>query len=214
MDAAKVAKTGREAGILVCRECHKIHYYIPGVAQQCVRCGAHLHQRKPDSLLRTWAFLLTSAILFIPANVLTIMNVSYFGSNEPSTIMGGVVLLVEMKSYAVALVVFIASILVPSFKIFGIFLILWSLKHDIRVSDRQRVRMFRFIEFIGRWSMLDIFVISILAALVNIAGIAVTTAGPAATAFGATVVMTMITANSFDTRLLWDYQHPATEKKH
>lgn len=198
--------TGRQAGLVVCKECHRVHRYIPDAQMECIRCGAALHQRKPDSLRRTWAFLITSAILFIPANLLTIMNVSYFGSNDPSTIMGGVVVLVQMKSYAVALVVFVASIVVPVFKIFGIFLILLSLKHEIRISDRQRVRMFRFIEFIGRWSMLDIFVISILAALVNISGLAVITAGPAATAFGATVVMTMITANTFDTRLLWDYQ--------
>jgi paraquat-inducible protein A len=201
------AMTGREAGLVVCRECHRVHRFIPEVEMECSRCGAPLHQRKPDSLIKTWAFLITSAMLFIPANLLTIMNVSYFGSNDPSTIMGGVAILVQMKSYSVALVVFIASIVVPTFKITGIFLILLSLKHEIRISDRQRIRMFRFIEFIGRWSMLDIFVISILAALVNISGIAVITAGPAATAFGATVAMTMITANTFDTRLLWDYQH-------
>ena len=199
--------TGKQAGLVVCKECHRVHHFVPDVEMDCTRCGANLHQRIPNSLARTWALLITSAILFIPANVLTIMNVSYFGDDDPSTIMGGVVILVQMKSYAVALVVFIASIVVPAFKIFGIFLILLSLKHETRISYRQRIRMFRFIEFIGRWSMLDIFVISILVALVNISGLAVISAGPAATAFGATVVMTMITANAFDTRLLWDYQN-------
>jgi paraquat-inducible protein A len=111
-----------------------------------------------------------------------------------------------MGSYSVALVVFTASVVVPVFKMLGIAMILLSLKYKLNLSDKQRVRMFRFIEFIGRWSMLDIFVISILAALVNIKGVAVISAGIAATAFGGVVVLTMLAANSFDTRLLWDYK--------
>lgn len=196
--------TGKESGLVLCAECHTIHHHIPDADQQCSCCGAELHQRKPDSLNRTWSLLITSIILFIPANTLTIMNVAYFGKNDPSTIMGGVILLLQMDSYAVAFVVFVASVVVPLFKMIGIIMILLSLKYRINITDRQRIRMFRFIEFIGRWSMLDIFVISILAALVNISGVAVITAGPAATAFGSVVVLTMLSASSFDTRLLWD----------
>ena len=198
--------TGKKAGLVLCTECHSIHHYISQVDQQCSRCGADLHQRKPDSLNRTWALLISSMILFIPANILTIMNVVYFGQDDPSTIIGGVILLLQMGSYSVAFVVFVASILVPVFKMIGILMILLSLKYQINITDRQRIRMFRFIEFIGRWSMLDIFVISILAALVNINGVAVITAGNAATAFGCVVVLTMLAASSFDTRLLWDYK--------
>ncbi len=198
--------TGKESGLVLCAECHTIHHNIPDADQQCSCCGAELHQRKPDSLNRTWALLITSVILFIPANTLTIMNVAYFGKDDPSTIMGGVILLLQMGSYAVAFVVFVASVVVPLFKMIGILMILLSLQYQINITDRQRIRMFRFIEFIGRWSMLDIFVISILAALVNISGVAVITAGPAATAFGSVVVLTMLAASSFDTRLLWDYK--------
>ena len=178
----------------------------------CSRCGAELHQRKPDSLNRTWALLITSIILFIPANTLTIMNVIYFGQDDPSTIIGGVILLLQMGSYSVAFVVFAASVLVPLFKMIGILMILLSLKFKINLSDKQRITMFRYIDFIGRWSMLDIFVISILAALVNISGVAVITAGSAATAFGAVVVLTILAANSFDSRLLWDYKKNVQKK--
>jgi len=199
-------RSGKEAGLVLCSDCHTIHQYIPDTAMKCSRCGAQLHQRKPDSLNRTWALLIASIILFIPANTLTIMNVIYFGRDDPSTIMGGVILLLQMGSYPVAFVVFTASILVPLFKMTGILMILLSLTLNINLSDSQRIKMFRIIDFIGRWSMLDIFVISILAALVNINGIAVITAGSAATAFGAVVLLTIIAANSFDTRLLWDYK--------
>lgn len=197
-------RSGKEAGLVLCTECHTIHHYIPSVILHCSRCGAELHQRKPDSLNRTWALLIASVIMYIPANMLMIMNVIYFGQEEPSTIMGGVILLIQMGSYPVAFVVFTASIMVPFFKMTGILMILLSLKFDLNISDAHRIKMFRFIEFIGRWSMLDIFVISILAALVNISGVAVITAGSAATAFGTVVLLTMMAANSFDPRLLWD----------
>lgn len=196
--------TGKEAGLVLCAECHTIHKNVPDVEQECRCCGAELHQRKPNSIHRTWALLITSVLLFIPANSMTIMNIAYFGKDDPSTIMGGVIILLQLGSYAVAFVVFVASVIVPLFKMIGILMILLSLKYSINITDVQRIRMFRFIEFIGRWSMLDIFVISILAALVNISGLAVITPGPAATAFGSVVVLTMLAANTFDTRLLWD----------
>jgi len=208
-----VSRTGKDAGLVLCAECHTIHHNIMNVDQQCSCCGAELHQRKPDSLNRTWALLITSVILFIPANALTIMDVVTFGKADPSTIMGGVILLIQLGSYPVAFVVFVASIIVPLFKMIGILMILLSLKYKINITDRQRIRMFRFIEFIGRWSMLDIFVISILAALVNISGVAVITAGPAATAFGSVVVLTMLAASSFDTRLLWDCKQESFQQE-
>jgi len=197
-------QSGKKAGLVSCGDCHNIYRYVPNVDMHCHCCGAPLYQRKPDSLNRTWALLLSSIILFLPANMLTIMNVTYFGQDDPSTIIGGVILLIQLGSYPVAFVVFVASVVVPLFKMIGIIIILLSLKLNVHLSDKQRIRMFRFIEFIGRWSMLDIFVISILAALVNISGVAVITAGGAATAFGAVVLLTMLAANSFDTRLLWD----------
>jgi paraquat-inducible protein A len=198
------AITGRESGLVLCHDCHTVHHYHPGEKQHCNRCGAELHLRKENSINRTLALLITSMILFIPANTMTIMNVTYFGREDPSTIIGGGITLIQLGSYAVAFVVFVASVLVPVFKMIGITLILLSLTRNVNMTDRQRIIMFRIIDFIGRWSMLDIFVISILAALVNISGVAVITAGPAATSFGTVVVLTMLAANSFDTRFLWD----------
>ncbi len=205
MDARKPV-TGKEAGLVLCTECHNIYRNVPDTVQHCKCCNAELHQRKPDSINRTWAYLIAAMILYVPANTMMIMNVAYFGVDDPSTIMGGVILLMQLGSHSVAFVVFVASVVVPLFKMIGIILILFSLKYKINLPDRQRIKMFRFIEFIGRWSMLDIFVISILAALVNISGVAEITAGPAATAFGSVVVLTMLSASSFDTRLLWDYK--------
>lgn len=210
--AAKVT-TGKQAGLVLCSECHTIHHHVADIVQQCDCCGAELHQRKVNSLNRTWALLITSIILFFPANMLTIMNVTSLGVEEPSTILGGVIILIQLGSYSVAFVVFVASIVVPLFKMIGIMLILLSLKYQINMTDLQRIRMFRFIEFIGRWSMLDIFVISILAALVNISGVAVITAGPAATAFGSLVVITMLAANCFDARFLWDYKAQGKQER-
>ena len=204
--------TGKQAGLVLCSECHTIHHHLDEVRKKCSCCGADLHQRKPDSINRTLALLITSMILFIPANTMTIMNVTYFGRDDPSTIIGGVIILLQIGSYSVAFVVFVASIIVPLFKMIGILMILLSLKYRLNMTDRQRIRMFRFIEFIGRWSMLDIFVISILAALVNISGVAVITAGHAATAFGTVVVLTMLAANTFDTRLLWDFKEEVSDK--
>jgi len=210
--SAEKVTTGKQAGLVLCSDCHTIHHHIADIDQQCNCCGAELHQRKVNSLNRTWALLITSIILFFPANMLIIMNVTSLGVEDPSTILGGVILLIQLGSYPVAFVVFAASIVVPLFKMIGIMLILLSLKYQINMTDLQRIRMFRFIEFIGRWSMLDIFVISILAALVNISGVAVITAGPAATAFGSLVVITMLAANSFDTRLLWDQKTEGKKK--
>jgi len=200
--------SGKDEGLVLCTECHTVHHYISDETMHCSVCGAEIQQRKPDSINRTWALLITSILCFIPANILTIMNVIYFGQDDPSTIIGGVILLIQLGSYAVAFVVFTASVVVPVFKMLGILMILLSLKFKINLSDYQRIKMFRFIKFIGRWSMLDIFVISILATLVNISGVAVITAGNAATAFGLVVLLTMLAANSFDTRLLWDYKIP------
>ena len=162
-----------DAGLLVCHECHQINPVEEGARHQyCSRCGGQVHARRPNSLVRTWALLLTSAILYIPANLLPIMTVNSLGKGAPATIMGGVVELVHLGMLPIAAVVFIASILVPTFKLVGIALLLYSVQRHQPMSARQRILMYRFIEWIGRWSMLDIFVIAILVALVNFGSLA------------------------------------------
>lgn len=193
-----------DAGILVCGECHQLSRQQPGAHQYCSRCGARLHARRPNSILRTWSLLLTAAVLYIPANVLPIMTVNLFGQGSPATIMQGVVELIHAGMLPIALVVFVASILVPTFKLVGIALLLYSVQRRLMLSPRQRIIMFRFIEWIGRWSMLDLFVIAILVALVSFGNLASIEAGAGAMAFAAVVVLTMLAALTFDPRLIWD----------
>lgn len=194
-----------DAGILICTECHQLNRQAPDTDEQvCTRCGALVHARRPNSLMRTWALLLTSAILYIPANLLPIMTINALGQGEPSTIMSGVIELVQHGMIPIAAVVFIASILVPTFKLVGIALLLFSVQRHQPLSARQRIIMYRFIEFIGRWSMLDIFVIAILVAVVNFGRIASVEANLGAVAFASVVVLTMLAAVTFDPRLIWD----------
>jgi len=194
-----------DAGILVCTECHELNKQEAEVDEQsCTRCGAQVHARRPNSLTRTWALLITAAIIYVPANVLPIMTVSSLGQGEPSTIMSGVIELVQHGMIPIATVVFIASILVPTFKLVGIALLLFSVQRRQPLSARQRIWMYRFIEFIGRWSMLDIFVIAILVAVVNFGRIASVEANLGAVAFASVVILTMLAAVTFDPRLIWD----------
>ncbi|WMI99076.1 paraquat-inducible protein A [Pseudomonas chlororaphis subsp. aurantiaca] len=194
-----------DAGILVCNECHELNRQEPGTDEQtCTRCGALVHARRPNSTMRTWALLITAAILYIPANMLPIMTVTSLGQGDPSTIMSGVIVLVQHGMIPIAAVVFIASILVPTFKLVGIALLLFSVQRHQPLSARQRIWMYRFIEFIGRWSMLDIFVIAILVAVVNFGRLASIEANLGAVAFASVVILTMLAAVTFDPRLIWD----------
>lgn len=194
-----------EAGILICTECHELNRQEADSEEQtCTRCGAMVHPRRPNSILRTWALLLTAAILYVPANVLPIMTVSSLGQGDPSTIMSGVIQLVQHGMFPIAAVVFVASILVPTFKLVGIALLLFSVQRHQPLSARQRIIMYRFIEFIGRWSMLDIFVIAILVAVVNFGRLASIEANLGAVAFASVVILTMLAAVTFDPRLIWD----------
>ncbi|WP_144170429.1 paraquat-inducible protein A [Pseudomonas sp. Kh13] len=194
-----------DAGILVCNECHELNRQQPdSTSQTCTRCGAIVHARRPNSIARTWALLIAASILYIPANMLPIMTVSTLGQGSPDTIMSGVITLLKHGMVPIAAVVFIASILVPTFKLVGIGLLLYSVQRRQPLSARQRILMYRFIEFIGRWSMLDIFVIAILVAVVNFGRIASVEANLGAIAFATVVILTMLAALTFDPRLIWD----------
>lgn len=193
-----------DAGIIVCDECHQLEYHRENSIQHCRRCGSRLYPRRPNSIARTWALLLTAAILYIPANLLPIMTVRMLGQGMPSTIMGGVIELIHAEMVPIAAVVFVASIVVPTFKLVGIALLLYSVQRHQPLSAKQRILMYRFIEWIGRWSMLDIFVIAILVALVNFGNLATIEANLGAAAFASVVVLTMLAAVTFDPRLIWD----------
>ncbi|MEN8261584.1 MAG: paraquat-inducible protein A [Pseudomonadota bacterium] len=198
-----------KAGLVVCRDCHKLIRFVGSEAvydEYCPRCGCPLHFRNPGSLSNTWALVITGAILFIPANTLPIMTVKTFGHGEADTIMSGIIHLMQAGLYPLAFIVFVASIVVPLLKITGIVILLLSVQFRWSMSPSQRTLMYRWIEYVGRWSMLDIFVITILVALVDLGNITTVRAGPGASAFAAVVVLTMLAANCFDARLIWDIE--------
>ena len=187
--------------------CHDCGCLVKTVDQHssCPRCDSHLHARHPHSLQRATALLLSSFLLYIPANVFPIMVVNQFGTGEPNTIAGGIIELLDGGMVPIGLLVLVASILVPSSKLIGISLLLLCAHFRWQINARKWTVMYRVIAFVGRWSMLDIFMISILVDLVNFGGIQIV-AGPAATAFAAVVILTMFAAENFDPRLLWDNQ--------
>lgn len=195
------AGTAASKGLATCHTCYKL---APASSHKCPRCGSSVHLRTTDSVQRTMALVITATLLYIPANVLPIMTTTMLGTAEPSTIIGGVVLLIHHGSYPIAAVIFIASVLVPTGKLIAITWLCWSVARKQQTSLQQRTRMYRVVEFVGKWSMTDVFVVAILVALIQLGGLLTITAGSAAIAFGGVVVVTIVAAESFDPRLIWD----------
>lgn len=192
-----------DQGLTLCHGCYGL---APLRAGHCPRCHTHLHARKPNSIQWTLALLFTSMILYIPANLLPIMVTESLGNQTYSTILGGVVLLWNMHSYPVALVIFIASVLVPIAKMLIIGWLCWTVKRQEATHLHGYTRLYRLTEFIGRWSMVDVFVVAILVALIRMGKLMSVYPGAAALAFAGVVILTMLSAMSFDPRLLWDQQ--------
>ncbi len=209
--------TASHSGLVGCHACDYVtsnELLKKSDHAHCPRCGSTLHQRIPDSIDRTWALLIASLILYIPANVFPIMTVVSFGRGEADTIMSGVIVLFQSNQAAIALLVFFASIFVPVLKIVGLAFLLISVQTKSTWRPVERTKIYRIIEVIGRWSMIDIFMISILIALVQLQAIATIDVGPAAVAFAAVVVLTMFASMSFDPRLIWDNLGPQPEAQH
>lgn len=171
---------------------------------RCPRCGSSLHRRKPDSLNRTGALLITAALLYIPANLYPVMTFTSLGSGEPSTILGGVEELIAANMWPLALIVFVASILVPMLKLLSMTYLVLSVRFRSSWRLRERTIIYRLNELVGRWSMVDVFVITLLAALVRLGSIASITPGVGIVAFASVVIITMTAALTFDPRLIWD----------
>ncbi|MDP9082835.1 MAG: paraquat-inducible protein A [Pseudomonadota bacterium] len=196
--------TGRQLGLLVCLQCRATVRAGHVPHPRCPRCHARLHPRKPHSLAITAVLVLGAALLYIPANLLPVMNTRTFFDDEKDTIMSGVLVLLQSGSWPIALLVFIASIVVPMLKIIALAVLLYSTWRRSPSHRLQRSQLFRLVEFVGRWSMLDIYAISLLVTLVQIQSFATIIVGWGAWAFGAVVVLTMLAARTFDERLLWD----------
>ena len=152
------------------------------------------------------ALLIAAVVLYIPANLLPIMTTDQFGRSVDSTIIGGVIIIWNMGSYPVALVILIASVLVPIGKISSIAALCWTIRQGSAKSQLERTTLYRITEFVGKWSMVDVFVVSILVALIQLTGIIVIRPGVAALAFAGVVIITMLSAESFDPRLIWDQE--------
>jgi paraquat-inducible protein A len=188
--------------------CHNCGLLLPSAAQQhkqrCTRCGTPLHSRHTNSLNRTWALLIAAIILYIPANLLPITLTTALGKTEGDTIMQGVIYFLFSGDWPVALVIFTASILVPLLKMIALTYLLVSVQRHSSHRPLERTRIYRMVEFVGRWSMIDVFVVTIMVALVQLGSLASIQAGSGAIFFCAVVIITMLAAESFDPRLIWD----------
>lgn len=193
--------TARAAGLIACTTCGKVW---PRGTARCARCRTALSSRPAHGLGPVWAWLAAGIILYIPANIWPMLVTRTLGREEASTILGGVVELTAAGSYAIAGIVFVASIAIPVAKFAAIALLALAVRREVDLSTHALTRLYEVVEFIGRWSMIDIFVVAILAALVQLGFLASLAPGPAAACFALSVAFTMLSARAFDPRLLWD----------
>lgn len=199
------AITAARQGLISCETCKLLsrpaHPEDPG---HCPRCGGDLEFRRSHSLQRTWALVVAAAVCYIPANTLPMMATTTFASSHADTIMGGVVYLFASGSWPLALIVLIASVMVPLGKLFALVYLLVTVQRRSPGACHQRARLYRMVELIGRWSMLDVFVVTFIVALVQLQPLMAVQPGPAVLFFAVVVVLTMIAAETFDPRLIWD----------
>jgi len=195
-------------GVLSCRVCELVMPRSAAVCAHghlyCPRCGERLHRRKPNSIQRTWALVIAAVVCYVPANLLPIMTVTSLGQTQSDTIMSGVIFLLNHGMWPLALVVFVASVLVPLMKLVILVFLLVSVRMRSTRRPRDRTRLYRITEAVGRWSMVDIYVVTILVALVRLGNLATIEAESGAIFFAAVVVITMFAAMSFDPRIIWD----------
>ena len=193
-------KSALAQGLQGCSVCTAVG---PAEKTLCGVCGSRLHAGPGHSIQETWAWLITSVVLYSPANFLPIMHTTFLGRDSANTIFGGVVRLWEHGSYPIALVIFVASVLVPIVKILVLAWLCISVQLRSKLVLPQKSRLYRVTEFVGRWSMVDVFVVGILVALVQLGNIMTILPGAAALAFAAMVATTMLAAIAFDPRLIW-----------
>ena len=195
--------TASELNLCLCHSCG-LACDMTDEPHECPRCDAPLHRRKTNSLTRTWAYMLAALAFYVPANLLPVMNTTMLGSGSDSTIMSGVLELWQHGAWDIALIIFIASIAVPGVKFVALSLLLITVQRDSGWARRERSKMFRFVELIGYWSMLDVLVVALVAALVKFQTLGDIEPRPGILFFGMVVVLTMLSAMSFDPRLIWD----------
>jgi len=193
--------TAASLGIASCHVCGRTS---PVSLGHCPRCDTELHLRKPHSLDRTWAFLVSAMVLYIPANFFPIMTTSGIRGVQSNTILSGVATFWEMKAYPIAIVIFTASVLIPLLKVVSLIWLCLAASGRVTASPQSLSRIYHVTELLGRWSMVDVFVVAVLACLVRFGSLMTITPGPAALSFAGVVILTMLSAMSFDPRLIWD----------
>jgi paraquat-inducible protein A len=194
-----------QQGLQSCDVCGLLSRPAPGESEgRCPRCDEALVFRKHDSLQRTWAFLIAAAVCYIPANVLPVLTTTTAAGADSDTILQGVVLLWSPTGWPLSIIVLVASIMIPSAKILAMGYLLISVQRGSIRNNEQRIRLFRIVEFIGRWSMVDVFVDTFTAALIQLQPLMSVEPGPGLFFFAAVVVLTMLAVESFDPRLIWD----------
>jgi len=209
-----IAVTAAEAGLVSCEICRLLSRpALAGEAGFCPRCGAELAARRHHSIQYTWALVIAAAICYIPANALPVLSTTTLGSSDAETILGGVAFLYTSGSWPLALIVLIASVMVPLGKLLALSYLLIAVQRGSLGGNRERTRLYRIVEFVGRWSMLDVFVDTFTVALVQLSPLMSVDPGPGVLFFAAVVILTMIAAASFDQRLIWDAK-ASTESAH
>jgi paraquat-inducible protein A len=190
--------------LISCKNCHKMYERENFDSFVCTRCNHIVRKRIKDSLQVSLALTICAILLYIPAMLYPIMEVTRLGVKIESTILEGVVSFIEQGSYFIAIVVFTASVIIPLIKLVGLLFIFISLKINVKMHNNRKILIFKFVEAIGKWSMIDIYVVAILASIVQLDEIFNIKGGIAATSFALMVILTMIAANRFDTRIIWD----------
>ncbi|GMQ89621.1 MAG: paraquat-inducible protein A [Gammaproteobacteria bacterium] len=209
------ATTAAAAGLVGCHSCNLLSKAVSTekhAVVTCPRCGAALHARKPNSIARTWALVIAAYICYIPANLLPMTVITSLGNTQEDTIMSGVIYFLLHGEWPIGLVIFVASVVVPVAKLFTLTYLLISVQRKSQWQPQERARLYRMTEAVGRWSMTDIYVVTILVALVSLGNLATIEAGPGAIFFGAVVIITIFAAMSFDPRKIWDNMEPIHDK--
>jgi paraquat-inducible protein A len=198
---------------IACKICGRMHALIPhppGTVARCVRCGSVITRRSARSLHATAAFALAALLLYVPANTLPILRLEMYGASSENTAWEGAMRLLQDRDYVIAIIVFLASIFVPLLKLIGLFFIVTTTRLHMSRGKMLRTWVYRFIESIGRWAMLDVFVVAILVSLVKLQGLATVIPGRGLLAFGGVVVFTLLASASFDPQLIWEDEERAS----
>ncbi|MFV1972278.1 MAG: paraquat-inducible protein A [Thiohalobacterales bacterium] len=195
----------RDAGMTGCHTCGLLQRVPADGHAHCPRCSSAVHLRTPDSINMTWALLISAMAMYLPANMFPVMVVTSLGNTQSDTIMSGVIYFLVNGDWPLALIIFIASVLVPLLKMITLVYLLLSVQRKSPLRKQQRTKLYRMTELVGRWSMVDIFVVALMVALVQFGNLATIDPGIGAIAFAAVVILTMFAAMRFDSRLIWDH---------